>query len=336
MTDDGDSLGSFLSSRLDEEDDQDDSDGLGSFLESKTKESEQDRKSTTGQVEYSPRIYFSSSESMDEVGDEEVELIVTSPPYNVGWEYGSHDDMVDYADEYMPMLASVFEECYRVLRPGGRMVINVPDLVRQGAAGGIPIASHIVTMLDEETCPFEFSTPPRQSEITSMKINTDWVLRETVVWNKGFNDDGLAPNGSFPRPWGILLNNMYESVLVFQKPGDRSYDDMPEEVIEQSKINKTADDMCDDVWDISPESWSFKHIEGEDVPVFPEELVRRCIQLWTYVGDTVLDPFAGRFTVGKVAKEEKRESIGYEIREELEKDIKEYTGMEQAGLGVFT
>jgi len=146
----------------------------------------------------------------------------------------------------------------------------------------------------------------------------------------------MAPNGSFPRPWGILMNNMHEGASVYQKPGDRSYDEMGDKVIEESKINKWTDDLCDDVWDISPESWDFKYVDGEDVPPFPEEFVKRCVALWTYRGDTVLDPFAGRFTTGKVAKEMKRESIGYELREELKKDIEEYTGMNNAGLDNWT
>lgn len=287
-------------------------------------------------VEYQPSIFFHSSEHMDEVADESVELIVTSPPYNVGWGYGSHDDEIKYDEEYLPMLARVFMESWRVLRPGGRMCVNVPSLVRSGAKGGVPIASDITTMVtgnwkgdDYESGSGLYLTKYTDDSILQLQKDTDFVMREYVSWYKDFNADGLAPNGSFPRPVGVLLNNMHEVVLVFQKPGDRDYTDMPEEIIEESKINKTDDDMCDDVWFIHPDSWSPKYVDDEDIPVFPEKLVRRCIQLWTYKGDTVLDPFAGRFTVGKVAREEDRWSVGYELREELEQDIREYTHMQE-------
>lgn len=291
-------------------------------------------------VEYQPHIIFNSSENMKEIGDEEIDLIVTSPPYNTGWEYGSHDDNKDYATEYLPMLARVFTEAWRVLRPGGRMCVNVPSLLRSGASGGYPISSDIARMVigggdgvyltvdDELPNGTPHEDRPNYS-IYRLQEDTNWIKREEIAWFKGFNTDGLAPNGSFPRPWGILLNNMHEVIMVFQKPGNRSYDELPDAVIEDSKINKSDKDMCDDVWEIHPDSWSPEYVDEEDVPVFPEELVRRCIQLWSYKNDTILDPFAGRFTVGKVAREEDRWSIGYELREEMEQDIREYTNMQQ-------
>lgn len=284
-------------------------------------------------VDYRPTVYFKSSEDMSEVDSESVHLVVTSPPYNTDWEYGSHDDSMDYANEYMPMLASVFGECYRVLVPGGRLVINIPSLLRDGASGGYPIAAHIQTMMEKaEVSPFNMSFDDEQMPIGNLRTNTDWRLREFIVWNKGFNTDGLAPNGSFPRPWGILLNNMHEVALVFQKPGDRDFDNMDDKVIEDSKIDKWSDELCDDVWSISPDNHKFKYVSGENVPPFPEEFVKRCIALWTYKDDTVLDPFLGRGTTCKVAKQMDRDSIGYELREELKRDIEEYTNADQADL----
>lgn len=286
----------------------------------------------TPEVQHSPDIHFGSSTDMSEVDDESVHLIVTSPPYNADWPYGSVDDDLDYGSEYLPMLAEVFQECYRVLVPGGRMCVNVPSLLRGGTEGGTPIGADIEVMLDTSDQGLLLRYEGDQFEIGELKTKTEWVEREHITWFKGFNTDGLAPNGSFPRPWGILLNNMHEVVLVFQKPGNRDVSTISEQRIEESKINKRNDDLCDDVWHISPEAWSFNYIEDEKVPVFPEELVRRCLTIWTYKGDTVLDPFAGRFTVGKVAKEMERQSIGYELREDLKQDIEEYTGMNQTGL----
>lgn len=294
--------------------------------------------------DYSPTILFKSSEDMAELDDESVHFAITSPPYNTDWDYGSYDDTLDYSTEYLPMLARVFEEVYRVMKPGGRFCINIPSLLRSGASGGFPIAGHIETMMSSQRVTLGIDTSDideiqtysdgPHSSLNSLKENCDWRQRETMAWYKKFNTDGLAPNGSFPRPWGVLLNNMHEVILVFQKPGKRDFDDMDEEIIERSEINKRDNDMCDDVWIISPENWSPKHTD-ENMPVFPEKLVRRAIRLWSYEGDTVLDPFAGRFTVGKVAKQERRHGVGYELREDLEQDIERYTLKNQSGLYQF-
>lgn len=287
-------------------------------------------------IDNQPDIYFHSSEDMREVDSNSVHLIVTSPPYNADWAYGSHDDDMDYQEEYLPMLARIFEECYRVLVPGGRMVVNIPSLLRGGTSGGQAIASDISTMLNTDRGAWLPDASELDSnsywDITECMIETNFNMREFIVWDKEFNNDGLAPNGSFPRPWGILLNNFHEVALVFQKPGDRDVSDISDKRIEESKIDKWTDDLCDDVWTITPDNHEFKYVDDEDVPPFPEEFVKRCIAIWTYTGDTVLEPFAGRGTTLKMSKQMERESIGYEIRTELWRDIKEYVGYNQQTL----
>lgn len=294
------------------------------------------------EIDHQPRVYFDSSEDMSAVGDESVHLVVTSPPYNVDWEYGDHDDGLDYRGEYLPMLSIIFRECHKKLVPGGRLVVNVPTLVRQGSKGGRPLAADVINILTAN-----YSTDRARIGTGSGMTFSDYEsngiilagnaspvtykLREYIIWNKGFNTDGLAPNGSFPRPWGILLNNMHEGILVFQKPGERDVSSIPDDVVESSEIQKNSDDLCDDVWDIHPENWDFDD-EDQSVPVFPEELPRRCIKLWTYENDTVLDPFGGRGTTCKVAKDMNRNSIMFEKRKQLEDEIKNYIGFNQPKL----
>lgn len=322
---------------LDFADEEDEDDGYEAHKPKQTDtEVTHDAEPIRSQVEYGPRVFFHSSENMEELSDGMVDLVVTSPPYNADWGYGGHDDDVNYPNEYLPMLARVFTECHRVLRPGGRLCINVPSLLRGGTSGGIPIASDITNILTANYKGGNFESGSGlylskhvNDDILACQAETDFIIREQITWNKGYNDAGLAPNGSFPRPWGILLNNMHEVVIILQKPGDRSYDDLDEETVEDSKIDKWSDDLCDDVWDISPEDREFKWAEEQDVPPFPEELAKRCITLWSYKSDTVLDPFLGSGTTCKVAKDLGRHSVGYELRGELRDDIKSYVGAEQ-------
>jgi len=334
-----DELDGFLDQILDEESDKGsgDEDDLDGFLESVEQEEEtQVPEQADTPVACSEgrgcSVYYTSSEDMSMVEDESVDLIVTSPPYNADWAYGSHDDSMDYEQEYLPMLARVFKECWRVLKPTGRLCVNVPSLLRGGASGGQSIISDIDGMLNSSVMRWQPSELDGHDDILSCMDDTQFVHREFVIWNKGFNTDGLAPNGSFPRPVGVLLNNMHEAISIYQKPGDRSYDDMPDETIENSKINKQADDLCDDVWTIHPENHDFKFAEEESVPPYPKELPLRCIRLWSYKGDTVLDPFTGRGTTMKAAIQLGRDGVGFEIRESLKKDIEEYTGMNNSGL----
>jgi len=292
------------------------------FLEDSTNNEEQQG------AEYDPSIHFSSSENMDELDDESVHLIVTSPPYNTDWEYGSHDDDMDYATEYIPMLARVFTECYRVLVPGGRMVVNVPSLLRDGREGGFAIASDIEVMLNDRTNPYLMKYDDEHTGVAKLRARCDWKIREWITWSKGYNTDGMSPNGSYPKPWGILMNIMHEVCMVFQKPGKRDVSEVPDQIKEDSEIDMQNDDLCDDVWSINPDSWDFDDDE-ENVPVFPDELPRRCIKIWSFQGDTVLDPFGGRGTTCKVAKEMNRHSIMYEKREQLRDEIEDYIGVGQ-------
>lgn len=242
-------------------------------------------------------IFFKSSEDMSELDERSVHLAVTSPPYNLDWDYGSFYDVQEYQD-YMDMLSRVFSETYRVLEQQGRLCINVPTLVRQGSEGGVSHMSDIIKHVLENS-------------------DDDWRIREVIIWNKM---NAAAPRyGTEPEPWGVLLTNIHECIIVAQKPGRRRGNRRPrQDIRDQSMFSERRVDgeTLTDVWDIAPDSQGVS-IGDEKVPTFPREIPRRLIAIYSYKTDTVLDPFAGSGRTLGVAKSMGRNSVGYELREQL-------------------
>jgi len=272
---------------------------LGPFVE------EDKRTKITEQINPTSRVFFKSSEDMSEINDREVHLIVTSPPYNIGWDYGSFEDDIEFR-EYKSLLSNVFAESFRVLEQQGRMCINVPTLKRSGSDGGMSHLSMVINMLEQQ--------------------QQDWRIREIIIWNK---KAGRPPEyGTFPQPWGVLLNNIHESIIVAQKPGRRRTRDRPsEEIKDLSVIKDPPGDLTKDVWDIPipPDSGFIRTDESqqEQTPTFPREIPKRLISLYSFVTDTVLDPFAGTGrTIGEAVRSG-RNGVGYEVRSELSNIIDE-------------
>lgn len=280
----------------------------------------------------SVKMYFHSSTDMSELKNGEVALFVTSPPYNVDYDYGTVDDAKPY-EEYMSLLAKVFTEAYDKLMPEGRLCVNVPtvDKTQSGLGeGNIPVASDLTNMLvDDPSFGDKFDTP----EINRLKKRTNYSLYEHIIWNKGRfgRDTGLA---SLPRPFRFEHRITHESILMFQKPGRRNIDLISNERIKASQLDKSwwapssgsqfDTTAKDSVWNIRPSNKI--EVNGEKIPTFPEELPRRLIQGHSFVGDIVVDPFAGVGTTLKVAKDLDRLSVGYELRQELRPEIEKRVG----------
>ena len=230
---------------------------------------------TTGVIDaWADRIYNQSSESMP-IPDNRVGLVFTSPPYNVGKEY---DDNMTLA-AYLDLIKRVGTEVYRVLKPGGRFVVNVANLGRKPY---IPLHAYFYQI---------------HAEIGFLPMGE-------IIWQKGRGANGSCAWGSWRSARAPRLRDVHEYLLVFAKG---SYT-RPE----KGESNLSADEFTEStlsVWEILPVS--AKKV-GHPAP-FPVELASRVIKLYSYVDDVVLDPFIGSGTTAIAAKKHGRHYVGFEI-----------------------
>lgn len=249
-----------------------------------------------------PLIYYKSSESMEELEDNSVQLIVTSPPYGKIKDYGLDDQIgfFDSFEDYFQRLRSVWKECYRVLEPECKMVINVGDQYLRTTQYGryriLSIASRIIT--DCVDLSFDFL-----GDIIWQKISTTNTT------------GGCSLMGSIYYPRNGLLTYDYEHILIFKKYKGKKKKIDPQ-IKELSKISLSE-------W----KKWYTGHwrfpgiVQKEHIAMFPEELPYRIIRMFSFIGDNILDPFVGSGTTLKVAKSLFRKGIGYELNENFKQII---------------
>ncbi len=221
------------------------------------------------------QLYLQSSEDMHQIPDNCVALMVTSPPYNVGKDY---DDDLDI-DDYLGLLRRVFAESFRVLEPGGRVAVNVANLGRKPY---IPLNQYVAGLLTD--------------------IGFD--LRGEIIWQKAKSAGGSCAWGSWRSAKNPTLRDVHEYVIVGSK-GSFSRQRKGEDTI-------SKDDFLDatiSVWDILPES---ARRVGHPAP-FPVELPRRLIELYTFEGDLILDPFMGSGSTAVAAVETNRHFVGFDL-----------------------
>ena len=226
--------------------------------------------------EHINRIYNRSSETMRELADNSVHLMVTSPPYNVGKEYDA--DLSE--KEYREMLYRVFKETYRVLVPGGRACINVANVGRKPY---LPIHSWIVQDMQ----------------------SIGYLMRGEIVWNKGASAGSSCAWGSWRSPSNPVLRDVHEYILVFCK----------ETFSRPNTEKKTSTIEREQFLSWTKSLWSFPAASAKKAKhpaPFPLELPQRLIQLYTYLEDIVLDPFMGSGTTALAALEADRNWVGYE------------------------
>ena len=218
-----------------------------------------------------------SSEQMAELPDRSIHLMVTSPPYNVGKDYD--DDLTH--EQYMQLIRNVMHETFRVLVDGGRALVNVANLGRKPY---IPLHAYII----EQAAAAGFH------------------MRGEVIWNKSAGAGSSTAWGSWMSPSNPTLRDTHEYILVFQKPP------FGRKKVEGREPTITRDEFLEftkSVWEFAPQS--AKQV-GHPAP-FPEELPRRAIQLYTFSGEIVLDPFMGTGSTALAALKNNRHFVGYDV-----------------------
>jgi site-specific DNA-methyltransferase (adenine-specific) len=224
-------------------------------------------------------IVHGSAEQMSGLPDNCVHLMVTSPPYNVTKTYD--DDLS--LQEYLGLLERVLRETYRVLADGGRACVNVANLGRKPY---IPLSDHI----------------------SHIMMEIGFLMRGEIIWAKGAGAGVSMAWGSWQSAANPVLRDTHEYILVFCKgsfrrpKGDKQSTISREQFMEWTKS----------VWTMNPES---ARRVGHPAP-FPLELPARLIQLYTFGGDVVLDPFMGSGTTALAAAQAGRRYVGYDTSAE--------------------
>mgnify|MGYP004531284853 FL=1 len=262
------------------------------------------------------KIYFGDSRKLNKIPDKSVQLIITSPPYWQLKDYGSNNQIGfnDSYEEYINNLNLVWMECERILSEGCRLCINIGDQFSRSVYYGrykvVPIRTEIIKFCEA--------------------LKMDYM--GAIIWQKATTMNttgGGAVMGSFPYPRNGILKIDYEFILIFKKLGNP-----PKPTLEQ----KENSIMTKEEWNQYFSShWNFNGVkQSEHIAMFPEELPKRLIKMFSFFGETIFDPFLGSGTTSLAAKNLGRNSIGYEINKEFEPIIKEKLNINQLSFDIDT
>jgi len=244
-------------------------------------------------AQFLDKVYCKTSERMEELPDNSIHLMVTSPPYNVGKEYD--EDLT--LDEYKAFLKRVWSEVKRVLVPGGRVCINIANLGRKPY---IPLHTFIIEDM----------------------LDLGFLMRGEIIWNKASSGSPSTAWGSWLSAQNATLRDIHEYILVFSK-----------EMFSRNNSHKRKSTISrQEFLELTKSVWSFSAEQarkiGHPAP-FPVELPYRLIQLYTFEEDIILDPFIGSGQTAIAAIKTKRHYVGYDIDKTFvklaERRIKEFS-----------
>ncbi|CUU07709.1 site-specific DNA-methyltransferase (adenine-specific) [Candidatus Thermokryptus mobilis] len=245
-------------------------------------------------AEFLNRIFCKSSEDMSELPSNSIHLVVTSPPYNVGKEYDEDLNL----NEYREFLKRVFSEVKRVLVPGGRLCINVANLGRKPY---LPLHIYIIQDM----------------------LDLGFLMRGEIIWNKAGGGSPSTAWGSWLSAKNPTLRDQHEYILVFSK----------DTFARQNPFNRKSTISREEFLEFTKSVWTFPAVSAKEIghpAPFPVELPYRLIQLYTFEGEVVLDPFMGSGQTAIAALKSRRFYVGYEIVPEYvelaQKRIKIYEG----------
>jgi site-specific DNA-methyltransferase (adenine-specific) len=242
--------------------------------------------------EFLNKIFCKSSEDMSELPSNSVHLVVTSPPYNVGKEYDKDLNL----NEYREFLKKVFCEVKRVLVPGGRLCINIANIGRKPY---LPLHVYIIQDI----------------------LELGFLMRGEIIWNKAGGGSPSTAWGSWLSAKNTTLRDQHEYILVFSK----------DTFTRQNPFNRKSTISRDEFLEFTKSVWTFPAVSAKGIghpAPFPVELPYRLIQLYTFEGEVVLDPFMGSGQTAIAALKSKRFYIGYEI-------VQEYVELAQRRIETF-
>ena len=226
------------------------------------------------------KFYCKSSEVMDEIPDDSIHLMITSPPYNVGKEYDSDLTL----DEYLELLTAVFAETHKKLVTGGRACINIANIGRKPY---IPLHAMIIEIM----------------------LDLGFLMRGEIIWDKSASAGGSCAWGSWMSASNPVLRDYHEYILIFSKDSySKNKSQTKKDTIERDDFIKWTQSI-----------WTFPAVNAKKIghpAPFPTELPHRLINLYSYEDDVVLDPFCGSGTTAIAAKQNNRNYICYDINQE--------------------
>jgi modification methylase len=253
------------------------------------------------------KVIIGDSRKMTDLAEQSVQLVITSPPYWQLKDYGNGGQIGfdDSYEDYINNLNLVWNECHRVLEDGCRLCINIGDQFARSVYYGrykiIPIRTEIIKFC--ETIGFDYMG--------------------AIIWQKVTTCNttgGATIMGSFPHPRNGIIKIDYEFILIFKKPGTSKK--VSESVKEKSKMTTEEwNQFFAGHWNIPGEK------QNGHLAMFPEEIPRRLIKMFSFVGDTVLDPFLGSGTTCLAARNLERNSAGYEINPDFISIINDKLGV---------